>query len=59
MKDVMLKDPYRTMTIRMCEKHFSRYRSQLDRAMSGGTAYTFVSTDKRGCEICKKERGDK
>tara|TARA_R100000664_G_C2749858_1_gene137180 strand:- start:1322 stop:1507 length:186 start_codon:yes stop_codon:yes gene_type:complete len=56
MKDIKLADPYRIMTIRMCEKHFKKYRPQLDRAMAGGTSYSFNDTQKRGCELCKKEK---
>jgi len=54
MRDVKLIDPYGSMTIRMCEKHFSQYKGKLARAMEGGTSYTFSTTNKRGCEICKK-----
>jgi len=56
MKEVVLVDPYGSMTIRMCNKHFLSYKSQMDSAYGGGTAYTFVPTHKRGCEICKRRK---
>ena len=59
MKEIKLSDPYRSLTIRMCEKHFSSYRPQMDKAMSGGTSYAFISTNKRGCELCRKKKNEK
>jgi len=59
MKDINLTDPYGSKKIRMCEKHVRQYRSHLDAASRGGTSYTLVSTNKRGCEICKREKSEK
>ena len=56
MKEVTVFDRFSDLTIRMCEKHFKAYRGRLDRAMEGGTNYSFKQTRKRGCDICKKER---
>ena len=56
MKDVTISDRFTKMTLRMCERHFRMYRARLDKAMEGGTSYSFIPTNKRGCDICKKEK---
>lgn len=56
MKDIEFVDPYGSVKIRMCEKHFDSYRSRMDAAARGGTSYIFKKTNKRGCELCKKQR---
>lgn len=56
MKDVTIADRFKKITIRMCEKHFKSYRDKLDRAMEGGTSYSFKQTSGRGCDICKREK---
>jgi len=56
MKDVTISDFFTKMTIRMCEKHFKMARPRLDKAMEAGTTYSFVQINKRGCDLCKKEK---
>jgi|TARA_R110002020_G_scaffold67820_1_gene177897 hypothetical protein len=56
MREVKLSDPYATVVIRMCEKHFANYRRHMDDAYQGGTSYSYKRTNKRGCELCKKEK---
>jgi len=57
-RDIRFTDPYASVTIRMCERHFSSYRAQMDGAAGGGTSYSFIKTNKRGCELCKKKNKD-
>jgi len=56
MKDVTISDMFTKMTVRVCERHFKQLRVRLDKAMEMGTSYSFVPTNKRGCEICEKEK---
>jgi len=56
MKDVTISDMFTKMTVRVCERHFKQLRVRLDKAMEMGASYSFVPTNKRGCEICEKEK---
>lgn len=59
MKNITLIDKYSSLDIRMCEKHFRKYRNQFDNAAPGGTSYIFSDTNQRGCSICKKRKNEK
>lgn len=55
MRDITLFDTGGIYTLRMCERHFKQYQKHLDKAYLAGTSYTASKTNRRICEVCKRQ----